>query len=83
MYRITNFKTSGTDSSLLQFTGLLEVETSARAMEEDDVGASVTLPLPVNTTTAAIRKRGEGQDNSKGRGQGRSRHDSLPLLSKR
>ena len=75
VYRITNIKTSCTDSSLLQFMGLIEIEMSSQAMEEDEErrrrGQGNSAVATVNATAAAVGKSGKGKGKGKGKDKGK------------
>ena len=75
MYRIINVKTSCTDSSLLQLMGLVKIEMSSRAMEEDEErrrrGQGNSAVDTVNVTAAAVGKSGKGKGKGKGKDKGK------------
>ena len=80
MYRNTGIKNSCTDQALLQLMGLLEIEMSARAMEDDEerrrkgqANAAAAATSSTQATAAAVgkgKKKGGGKSkDSKGKGK--------------
>ena len=80
MYRSTQIKTTCTDKALLEFMGLLEIEMSNRAMEDDEdrrrpgqanmaASSSHSPPDAANAAANAVGKgvrKGKSKDGGKG-----------------
>ena len=82
MYRSTQIKTTCTDRALLELKGLLEIEMSHRAMEDDEDRrrrgqanmAASSSQSPPEAAANAIGKGGKkGKGKSKGGGKGEKR----------
>ena len=85
MYRSTQIKTTCTDKALLEFMGLLEIQMSNRAMEDDEdrrrrgqanvvASSSHSPPDAANAAASAVGKGGrKGKGKSKDGGKGQKR----------
>ena len=70
MCRSTNIKSLCTDEVLLQFTGLLEIELSTRAQEDDEERrrkGQANFALSTHASASAVSKGGKGGGKRKGK----------------